>query len=482
MSVQECSCECSCEKSCEKSCGDPSARPVQKARVQRAQLVMREAESRASAVVSMPDFTRVSKHEFRKTATRADRMAVTAKSIRAQLQAADCQSSQLAGERVHDPSHDVMHEPSHDVMPAPQPAPPITPVDGLRVPLGDADSGGVSGGLLCGVLHEICGICMPVRRRDGAQDGAQDGPQVRGDEWIVPFGCLLHILQCIRSGGFVHRSNRKIDGPIGRMKTSVQQGTRNLSVLLERGIAWIGDKVHPHPNALRDDPGQGFFEGEPDALLTQSVFIGDASDSRAACGQRPSRSGVRSGRDDALYARVCNRVWCVEQALRLGGAGVVIVDGSGFDSMAWRRLQLAILESSKDSSLWPCSGGACSQWGAKPLVLVVTAPCAAGGLRARGCSASTRWSVHPARGGDFCWRMTLKAMRGNAFRVHDDDRERACADARSLLESGALCIDIARPRASRFAQVWADLSDRMAEAIHDESIHEGPAQCGTLAA
>ncbi len=480
MSVQECSCECSCEKSCEKSCGDPSARPVQKARVQRAQLVMREAESRASAVVSMPDFTRVSKHEFRKTATRADRMAVTAKSIRAQLQAADCQSSQLAGERVHDPSHDVM--------PAPQPAPPITPVDGLRVPLGDADSGGVSGGLLCGVLHEICGICMPVRRRDGSQDGAQDGPQVRGDEWIVPFGCLLHILQCIRSGGFVHRSNRKIDGPIGRMKTSVQQGTRNLSVLIERGIAWIGDKVHPHPNALRDDPGQGFFEGEPDALLTQSVFIGDASDSRAACGQRPSRSGVRSGRDHALYARVCNRVWCVEQALRLGSAGVVIVDGSGFDSMAWRRLQLAISESSKDSSLWPCSGGSCSQWGAKPLVLVVTAPCAAGGLRSRGCSASTRWSVHPARGGDFCWRMTLKAMRGNAFRVHDDDREGEgervdrTQDARSLLESGALCIDIARPRASRFAQVWADLSDRMAEAIHDESIHEGPAQCGTLAA
>jgi len=439
---------------------------------------MREAESRASAVVSMPDFTRVSKHEFRKTATRADRMAVTAKSIRAQLQAADCQSSQLAGERVHEPSHDVMHEPSHDVMPAP----PITPMDGLRVPLGDADSGSVSGGLLCGVLHEICGICMPVRRRDGARDGAQDGPQVRGDEWIVPFGCLLHILQCIRSGGFVHRSNRKIDGPIGRMKTSVQHGTRNLSLLLERGIAWIGDKVHPHPNALRDDLGQEFFEGEPDALLTQSVFIGDASDSRAACGQRPSRSAVRSGRDHALYARVCNRVWCVEQALRLGSAGVVIVDGSGFDSMAWRRLQLAILESSKDSSLWPCSGGSCSQWGAKPLVLVVTAPCAAGGLRARGCSASTRWSVHPARGGDFCWRMTLKAMRGNAFRVHDDDRERACADARSLLESGALCIDIARPRASRFAQVWADLSDRMAEVIHDQSIHEGPAHCGTLAA
>jgi hypothetical protein len=462
----------------------------------------------------MPDFTRVSKHEFRKTATRADRMAVTAKSIRAQLQAADCQSSQLAGERVHEPSHDVMHEPSHDVMhepshdvmhepshdvmhepshdvmPAPQPASPITPVDGLRVPIGDADSGGVSGGLLCGVLHEICGICMPVRRRDGARDGAQDGPQVRGDEWIVPFGCLLHILQCIRSGGFVHRSNRKIDGSIGRMKTSVQQGTRNLSVLLERGIAWIGDKVHPHPNALRDDPGQGFFEGEPDALLTQSVFIGDASDSRAACGQRPSRSAVRSGRDHALYARVCNRVWCVEQALRLGGAGVVIVDGSGFDSMAWRRLQLAILESSKDSSLWPCSGGSCSQWGAKPLVLVVTAPCAAGGLRARGCSASTRWSVHPVRGGDFCWRMTLKAMRGSAFRVHDDDRDGESEskrvdrtqDARSLLESGALCIDIARPRASRFAQVWADLSDRMAEAIHDESIHEGPAHCGTLAA
>jgi hypothetical protein len=473
---------------------------------------MREAESRASAVVSMPDFTRVSKHEFRKTATRADRMAVTAKSIRAQLQAADCQSSQLAGERVHEPSHDVMHEPSHDVMhepshdvmhepshdvmPAPQPASPITPVDGLRVPIGDADSGGVSGGLLCGVLHEICGICMPVRRRDGArdgaQDGAQDGPQVRGDEWIVPFGCLLHILQCIRSGGFVHRSNRKIDGSIGRMKTSVQHGTRNLSVLLERGIAWIGDKVHPHPNALRDDPGQGFFEGEPDALLTQSVFIGDASDRRAACGQRPSRLAVRSGRDEALYARVCNRVWCVEQALRLGGAGVVIVDGSGFDSMAWRRLQLAILESSKDSSLWPCSGGSCSQWGAKPLVLVVTAPCAAGGLRARGCSASTRWSIHPARGGDFCWRMTLKAMRGSAFRVHEDGRDGEnegesegvdrTQDARSLLESGALCIDIARPRASRFAQVWADLSDRMAEVIHDESIHEGPAHCGTLAA
>jgi hypothetical protein len=84
--------------------------------------------------------------------------------------------------------------------------------------------------------------------------------------------------------------------------------------------------------------------------------------------------------------------------------------------------------------------------------------------------------------------MTLKAMRGSAFRVHDDDRDGESErvdrtqDARSLLESGALCIDIARPRASRFAQVWADLSDRMAEAIHDESIHEGPAQCGTLAA
>ncbi|MCB9855037.1 MAG: hypothetical protein H6818_05060 [Phycisphaerales bacterium] len=77
---------------------------------------------------------------------------------------------------------------------------------------------------------------------------------------------------------------------------------------LARRIAWIGSRCTPYPQMLvRSAHGD-------DRLLARSLFI-----------QAPSRA---------------TRLWAADLALRSNAVGAVLVDGSGFDTAATRRLHL----------------------------------------------------------------------------------------------------------------------------------------------
>ena len=351
--------------------------------------------------------------------TRASRTIETVRSIREQLATSDRQSGWEVG--GVDGSDGVAAEVTRGRAPARL----------LSVPLGDTSCDAASGGLRCGVVHELCGLYPCDAAVDAGHVEATD------DAWLVPFGCLLHILRCVERGG---------------------DSSPALAELLQRGIVWIGDKVHPNLEALRDDVGDH-------ALLQRSIFIRDSSDGCTVAQQRAM--GAAAKHSNHAFGRICNRVWCAEQALRLGAAGVVIVDGSGFNSIAnaiaWRRLQLAASESPNDAMVDSSSvvgnGSWNGSWNGRPLVLVVTPPQLEGELRRRGCAASTRWSVHCARGSDFRWRMKLESMRGESM-FEASRQASSAATARALLESGMLAVDITRSRTARFTAAWAALRDR----------------------
>jgi hypothetical protein len=249
------------------------------------------------------------------------------------------------------------------------------------------------------------------------------------------FGCVLHILRGMR------------------------EGSAHARRLIAQGVAWIGDRVHPNPEALVDvayAPSAESFElVSDDTLLTRSVFVRDAQ----AYGE--------AARNPKVDARMCNRVWCCEQALRLGVVGVIVVDGTGFDAMAWRRLQLAAGESQH------------------PLVLVLTSPTddvsadASGDARLarRGCTAQTRWTVHPrvasdAEGADVSrrfdcrWSMRLEAIRSCAGSPAD------AAEFRSRMAEGRLVAPISWSRAPFGTEEWAALRERVVDAREACSIVE----------
>jgi hypothetical protein len=92
------------------------------------------------------------------------------------------------------------------------------------------------------------------------------------------------------------------------------------------------------------------------------------------------------------------RLWAIEAALRCPGV-VVIADGSGFDSAASRRLQLA--------------AGSCGAFG------VLARPA---GELAEISFAATRWTVAPASGGDLAPRWMLTLVRCKGVRAVDSPR------------------------------------------------------------
>lgn len=246
--------------------------------------------------------------------------------------------------------------------------------------------------LRCGAVHEICGLCGGGEFSVGMLDsqGAsvacpRDNDCRRTLAAIAPLGCILRMLQSWNAsfpdGMSVSRHAPSSSGD--------QSDGHSSESLVRRGILWIGNRIHPDAHALwRLDSG----------VAERSVFLRDDLPHADSAAWRVAAHGLhqtahRSSGGDAARSRMACRVWCAEQALRLGAAGVIVVDGAAFDMLAWRRLQLAVQQASADAACMP------------PIVLVLTPPDASGEATRRGCAAETRWTVHadlPGDGGSSC--------------------------------------------------------------------------------
>lgn len=170
--------------------------------------------------------------------------------------------------------------------------------------------------------------------------------------------------------------------PHGVLIALAWQAVRLTEPAVARGgggvVAWIGRWAWPSVRALVAPSGDR-------TLLQRSIWV-DAPDD--------------------LHARV----WAFEQALRCDGVAMSVVDGTGIDRAASRRLQLAADRSSVEDS-----GGRRQ----RPPALA----CVVRRWRERDAlgSASTRWIVTPA-GPDPAddaprWHVALHRHRGAAVRV-----------------------------------------------------------------
>jgi len=417
---------------------------------------------------------------------------------------------------------------------------PTSGVPTLRIPLDDATcDAALGGGLACGALHEIQGVsfagepsfglaCPPDGRenevvrdedawnkdawnkdawnKDAWSKDAWNKDAWSKDAWIVPFGCLLHIVR------------KAVMHP----------------ALADRSVAWIGDRVHPPRHMLRvmrhgrGAASLGVGRERPEGphpfldeeLERRSVFVGDVphgavrgdrlAGEGAAC-PTPSKRGRAANRVDD---RVRARLWCTELAIRLGAAGVIVVDGSGFDRLAWRRLQLVASAAQQGARACVEAGGGESSSG--PLVLVVTPPADEGAGAADGTAAvhrlpraprpahrlrtaATQWSVSAERAfgaadsggkpdrrgcGDpfrFRWRMQLTHMR-SGFRVedaagtathgiprHDDAAPHDSSSVHAAIADRSLSLPIELPRTACSDDAWNALRDRT-EALHGRGL------------
>ena len=369
--------------------------------------------------------------------TRAERMSGTARAVREQLELADQRCEAELG----------MHSESR-VATTIRGRPADQSLDCSADDL-------LSSFLTLGVVHEICGLFVGARMETKAEatvevtaevttgsacdrsvlpTAAGDAVSTHGSDadvhagiphrWpsIVPHGCLIHIMKRLVAGQWARRG-------IGRGSSFESNHEGDHEGNHGRGILWIGNRMHPDPRALRRAM-EGDGRGQDAALLRRSTLVFDASD------------GSRQDPD----AVVANRLWCAEQALRMRAADAVIVDGTGFGTLAWRRLQLAAAASAAAHPDDPN--------GAAALVLVVTPPSAS---RPRGCAATTRWSVHAASRADqgFHWRMQLDSVRGG---VATSPRWSAMGDMRARLEARELFVDISVARPAFGVEAWNTVS------------------------
>lgn len=291
-----------------------------------------------------------------------------------------------------------------------------------RIALGDAACDrALGGGLACGALHEIRGVSFGEGEGLHASGDAGD----TGDGWIVPFGSLLHVVRAAMGHPALHACP----------------------------VAWIGSKVHPSHGVLgASQPLVGALHGRragcaarlnhadldgldsrasslaehwlDGELERRSVFIADVApgvwkqDRFAEASVPPSAGPRRAGRCSDATDRARARLWCAELALALDAVGVLVVDGSGFDHLAWRRLQLAVTAARQRSR----DGNGATD-GAPPLVLIVTPP-------DRGGADSGRSDRHARHGGRFDRRLRTAATRWSV-------RAESCAGAGSVGVDGA---------------------------------------------
>jgi len=282
--------------------------------------------------------------------------------------------------------------------------------------------------LRCGAVHELCGLCgsdtngesveaayreQSASRDDCTEAGAEAEveAEVEAEDIaarrvlasMAPVGCVMRMLQSWASGcsGMDDRHEGCVRDACDSDGGSAACGSMAARALVERGILWIGCRVHPDAQALwRMDAGG--------LVAARSIYLRDDGHVLSSSIMRTLHGGAcnsvkTGGRDAACRRSMAQRVWCAEQALRLGAGGVIVIDGDHFDTLAWRRLHLAAQSASQAASLGDDGSlDAATAGGAPgPIVLVLTSPHASGGLRPRGCAAETRWTVHPAF--DIAW-------------------------------------------------------------------------------
>ncbi|MBI1304267.1 MAG: hypothetical protein GC172_10850 [Phycisphaera sp.] len=180
----------------------------------------------------------------------------------------------------------------------------------------------LGGGLVLGGVHEFEGLVLDEDAGGLCDDIAEPMVGCHGrPAWIVPFGCVLHV---------VHRAMAH-------------------PRLAGRAIAWIGSKVCPQPAALPSKWVEAGGVHVDETVLDGSIFVPDFALSQGARqrtrlpwngGCDRVRALPNSAQTEASRL-ACARVWCAEQAIRLGAVGIVVLDGTGLDHVMWRRLQLA---------------------------------------------------------------------------------------------------------------------------------------------
>ena len=287
----------------------------------------------------------------------------------------------------------------------------------------------------------------PVFLQGGALHSIEGIPLVSGD-WLVPFACIEHVLQSMAA-----------------------DPEPSWSQLVSRGVVWIGDRVRP-----------AWSDADP-CVAVDPCVAADPCVAVAASVMRASvfvRDRSRVPGESAARSCMLHRVWTAEQAMRMNAAGVVILDGTALDMLAWRRLQLSVLQPVLESDP-PAGVDRPNAPAARPVMLVICPPAAGADASRhvvrRGCTAATRWSVHAdmhdgARDDagawrserhhlDFVWRMRLDFARGNHPGVPIEatgsiGAHRVVPDAiyRSALESGLLQVVVRRSRALQAHVGW----------------------------
>lgn len=318
-----------------------------------------------------------------------------------------------------------------------------------------------------GGVHEIAasGIAAEGIDARSSQDASWE---------VVPHACLIFLAHRLLTSG---RSEEE------QIEASRERESCIDRVASSNCVAWIGNRVHPHPRSLQMVPclrsnrlpsSKLRLLPAVAPLASRSIFVCDSERSFA-----PVRHGhlsrnafasngrFRSGTVKRLQmdARACNRLWCAEQAIRMGAVRMVIVDGEGFSPLAWRRLQLAV-----DAS-------ALTGQENKPCVLVVTS--SPDGRQSSGCAATARWLASVAAPADlsadlsvdlaFAWRLRLMSARqfglhsARSVRVADTDECTPVHDRTAVPDHG--CIEIAMPRSAAGERAdfgWALVSARAA--------------------
>ena len=381
-----------------------------------------------------------------------------------------------------------------------------------------------------GGVHEICSLGLHASWTDTPREmaGARQDVQatlcrehaVRGDHavddspaavssdvrtdtvsasyFVTPYAVLMFLAQWIAS---------KHDGP-------EKSGS-------PCHVAWIGDRVHPDFHAFRAIPclkhgaehawrgararassERGLSEwcrhgadGKHD-LASRSFLVRDSDRAFAPVRHGHLARNARARRTNLarleMDARACNRLWCAEQAIRMGAAGVLIVDGTGFSSLAWRRLQLASDAASDvaEDVMEDCAPPKSSVRAGlhrKPCVLVVVPSDMRG--QASGCAATARWSVHaavpecihqmhscemdaaaanPSGEVGFAWRLKLVSARRFGLQAL------ACGGEDSIGGEGVEIVMSRSAAGERAEQCWRRVAERAARRRRAHAIHHVP--------